>query len=190
MIWLRRIGAALLVLLAFILFIGAVRIFTGDLPDQSIGSGAVTAILAVAAGAGGFFLLRPDILRLRDLGFDTFHHWALTNPIGQAVSLYVVAAILMAMAPTYQLAPALLAICVYSVAAPWHAARQQRWWAHAGMAVLGFCLMFFALAGTGEALAPRGFGEAGMLFLLPMYGFPTLLLVSGILRLVRGAREQ
>jgi hypothetical protein len=50
--------------------------------------------------------------------------------------------------------------------------------------------MFFALAGTGEALASRGFGEAGMLFLLPMEGFPILLIVSGLVRLVRGARVQ
>lgn len=49
--------------------------------------------------------------------------------------------------------------------------------------------MFFALAGTGEALAPRGFGEAGMLFLLPMEAFPILLTVSGIVRLIRGARK-
>jgi len=190
MIWLRRIGAAPLLLLAFILLVGAVRIFTGDLPDQSIGSGIFIAIFGVAAGAGAFFLLRPDILRLREVGFDQLRRWALTNPIGQAVSLYVIAAILMIAAPTYQIVPALLAICVYSVAAPWRAAKQLRWWAHAGLAVLGFCLMFFALAGTGEALAPRGFGEAGMLFLLPMEGFPILLVVSGIVRLVRGAREQ
>jgi hypothetical protein len=190
MMWLRRIASAALVLLALILFIGAVRIFTHDLPDESVGSGIFTAIFALAAGVGAFFLLRPDILRLREVGFDQFRHWALANPIGQAVSLYVIAAILMIAAPNYQIVPALLGICVYSVAAPWHAATQQRWWTHAGLAVLGFCLMFFALAGTGEALASRGFGEAGMLFLLPMEGFPILLIVSGIVRLVRGARVQ
>lgn len=189
MMWLRRIGAAPLMLLAFILFVGAVRIFTGDL-QESVGSGVATAIFAVAAGAGAFFLLRPDILRLREIGFAQVRHWALANPLGQAVSLYAIAAVVMIAAPKYQLVPALLAMCVYSAVAPWRAARQQRWWAHAGLAVLGFCLMFFALAGTGEALAPRGFGEAGMLFLLPMEGFPVLLIVSGVVRLVRGPREQ
>jgi phage shock protein PspC (stress-responsive transcriptional regulator) len=172
------------------LCVGAVRIFTGELPDQSTGSGIFTAIFGVAAGVGAFFLLRPDLLRLREVSVTQLREWVLRNPIGQALALYLIAAIFMIAAPEYELVPALLAICIYSVAAPWHVARQRRWWAHAGLAVLGFCLMFFALAGTGEALAPRGFGEAGMLFLLPMEGFPVLLVVSGIVRLVRGAREQ
>ena len=190
MMWLRRIGAAPLLLLAFILCVGAVRIFTGNLPDQSTGSGIFISIFGAAAGVGAFFLLRPDLLRLREVSRTQFRDWVFKNPIGQALALYVIAAIFMIAAPQYELVPALLAICVYSVAAPWCGARQQRWWTHAGLAVLGFCLMFFALAGTGEALAPRGFGEAGMLFLLPMEGFPILLVVSGIVRLVRGAREQ
>jgi hypothetical protein len=40
------------------------------------------------------------------------------------------------------------------------------------------------------AIGPRGFGEAAMLFLLPMQGFPVLPVASGIVRAVRGAREQ
>jgi hypothetical protein len=46
-------------------------------------------------------------------------------------------------------------------------------------------LLLVALAGTAEALTPRGFGEAGMVFLLPMYAFCILLPVSGLLRLAR-----
>ena len=46
--------------------------------------------------------------------------------------------------------------------------------------------IFTALAGTAEAIRPRGFGEGGMIFLLPMEGFPLLLVASGIVRLIRG----
>jgi Na+/phosphate symporter len=92
-------------------------------------------------------------------------------------------------APAYQVAPAVLAVCVYSVASTWAAALRRRWWVHAALAVLGFCLLFLGLAATSEAIAPRGFGEAAMLFLLPMEGFPVLLALSGIVRLVRGVRE-
>ena len=68
-------------------------------------------------------------------------------------------------------------------------ARQRHWWSYAGLALLGFCLLLFLLAGTAEALAPRGFGEVGMLFVLPLEGFPILLIISGIVRIVRGERE-
>jgi hypothetical protein len=60
---------------------------------------------------------------------------------------------------------------------------------HAVLAVLGFCLLGLGLAATSEAIRLRGFGEAGMVFLLPMEGFPVLLVVSGIVRWVRGVRE-
>jgi hypothetical protein len=189
MTWLRRIASAPLLLLALICLIGTVKIFTHQLPDESTGTGIFTAILAVVTGGGAFYLLRPDLLRLRDVTFAEFRQWATTNPLGQAIALYVIAAVLMVAMPEYQLAPGLLAMCVYSIVSPWTTASRQRWWAYAGVALLGFCLLFFALAGTAEAIRPRGFGEAGMLFLLPMYGFPILLIVSGVVRLVRGARE-
>ena len=126
---------------------------------------------------------------LRQLSFAQLRDWVYANAIGQAAVLYVIAAILMLAAPAYQLAPAFLAVCVFAVSAPWAAARQRRWWVHAVLAVLGFCLLGLGLAATSEAIAPRGFGEAGMLFLLPMEGFPVLLVVSGIVRWVRGVRE-
>ena len=184
--WLRRIAAAPLLLLALICAIGAVRIFTHDLPDESIGSGIFAAVIAAAFAAGAFFLLRPDLALLRELSFAQIRDWACFNPLGQATALYVVAAILMRAVPEYQLAPAFLAVCILSVAAPWRAVLQQRWWAHAGLALLAWCLLFLALAGTAEAIRPRGFGEGGMIFLLPMEGFPLLLVASGIVRLIRG----
>ena len=64
----------------------------------------------------------------------------------------------------------------------WTITSQRRWWAYAALAVLGWVLLFFALAATSEALKPRGFGESAMLFLLPMQAFPILLIVSGIIR--------
>jgi len=189
MIWLRRIAAAPLLLLALICTIGAVRIFLHDLPDETVGSGVFTAIIAAAAGTGAFFLLRPDLSKLRQLSFAQLRDWVYANAIGQAAVLYVIAAILMLAAPAYQLGPAFLAVCVFTVSAPWAAARKRHWWVHAVLAVLGFFLLGLGLAVTSEAIAPRGFGEAGMVFLLPMEGFPVLLVVSGIVRWVRGARE-
>jgi hypothetical protein len=189
MMWLRRIASAPLLLLALIGVIGTVKILTHELPDETIGTGIFTAILAVVTGGGAFYLLRPDLLRLREVTFVQFRQWATKNPLGQAIALYAIAAVLMVAMPEYQVGPGFIAMCVYTVAAPWVIALQQRWWAYAGLALLGFCLLFFALAGTAEAIAPRGFGEAGMLFLLPMEGFPILLVVSGVVRLVRGARE-
>jgi len=185
--WLRRSAAAPLLLLALICVIGAVRIFTHALPDETVGGGVAAAVIAGVAAIGAFFLLRPD---LRELSWANVRDWAYRNPLGQALSLYVMAAILMFAAPDYQLAPALLAVCVFSVASTWSAALQRRWWLHATLALLGWCLLFFALAATSEALAPRGFGEGAMLFLLPLEGFPVLLVASGIVRLVRGVREE
>jgi len=189
--WLRRIAAAPLLLLSLICVIGSVRIFTHDLPeDEGGGGGASAAVLAAAAAVGAFFLLRPDLVLLRQLSFAQVRDWAYFNPLGQAIALYVIAVILMLAAPEYQLAPGFLAVCILSVVAPWTAALQQRWWVYAGLAVLGWCLLLFALAATAEAITPRGFGEAGMLFLLPMEGFPILLVVSGVVRLMRGARTK
>ena len=187
--WLRRIAAAPLLLLALICTIGAVRIFTHDLPDETVGTGVFAAILAAAAGIGAFFLLRRDLSLLDQLSFAQVRDWVYANAIGQAAALYAIAVILMLAAPAYQLGPAFLAVCVFSVSAPWAAARQRRWWLHAVLALLGFCLLGLGLAATSEAIAPRGFGEGGMLFLLPMMGFPVLLVVSGIVRWVRGVRE-
>ncbi len=188
--WLRRIAAVPLLVLALICAIGAVRIFTHDLPDETFGSGIFAAILAAAACVGAYFLFRSDLLVLRGLTFAQLRDWAYANPLGQAAALYGVAAIIMVASPEYQLAPAFLAMCVFSVMSCWTAASKQRWWAHAALAVLGFCLLFLGLAGTSEALARRGFGEGAMVFLLPLQGFPILLVVSGIVRLVRGARQE
>ena len=188
--WLRRIAAAPLLLLSLICAIGAVRIFTHDLPDESVGTGIFTALIAAATAAGAFLLLRPDFLLLRELSLQQLRDWALRNPLGQAMALYLIAVALMVAAPEYQLAPGFLAVCVLTVAAPWTAALQRRWWTYAGLALLGWCLLLFALAGTAEAISPRGFGEGGMLFLLPMEGFPILLVVSGIVRWIRGDRSK
>jgi hypothetical protein len=188
--WLRRIAAAPLLLLTLICAIGTIRIFTHDLPDESVGTGVFTALLAAATAAGAFLLLRPDLLLLRQVSFAQFRDWVYVNPLGQAAALYVIAAILMVAVPEYELAPAFLAVCALTVAAPWTAALQQRWWAYAGLAVLGWCLLFLALAGTAEVIRPRGFGEGGMVFLLPMEGFPMLLAASGIVRLIRRGRSK
>src|SRR5437667_5726174 len=154
--WLRRIAAAPLLLLALICGIGAVRIFTHDLPDESIGSGIFAAVIAAAFAAGAFFLLRPDFALLRELSFAQIRDWACFNPLGQATALYVVAAILMRVVPEYKLAPAFLAVCILSVAAPWRAALRKRWWGQAGRACLACGLFFLALAAPAKPIRPGG----------------------------------
>jgi hypothetical protein len=94
----------------------------------------------------------------------------------------------MAAAPKASLLPGFVAQCAFSVLAAWSAVTARRLWLHALLAVLVFVLLMGALAGTAEAVTPRGFGEGGMIFLLPMEGFPILLALSGIVRLMRKSK--
>jgi hypothetical protein len=127
--------------------------------------------------------------RLRQVPAPAIRSWFFTHPIGQAAILYVAAAAVMAAAPKLSLLPGFLAQCAFSVLSALSAARARRWWLAAGLAVLCWVILLGALAGTAEALTPRGFGEAGMIFLLPMEGFPILLAISGIVRWVRRPKE-
>ena len=188
MIWIRRIASAPLLLLTFVCSIGAIRIFSGNLADSSTGEGVMAAIFAVLTGAGASWLLRPDIRRIGDLSAPEVRKWLFANPLGQAALLWLAAATIMAAAPKAAILPGFVAQCVYSVLSPWSAFSARRWWATASLALLGFLLLMGALAGTAEALIPRGFGEAGMLFLLPMEGFPILLALLGIGRWLRKSR--
>ena len=191
--WVRRILSAPLLLLALICFIGTVRIFTGNLPGSSTGEGIMTAFFAAATGAGVYFLLRPDIRTLRGLTSAQIRRWFFTNPLGQAVLLWIVAAPIMAAAPKAALRPGLVAQCLYTVLSTRAAGAARRFWPTALLALVVFVLLMGALAGTAEALTPRGFGEAGMLFLLPMYGFPILLAIFGLARWLKtskAAREE
>lgn len=185
MTWVRRIAVVPLLLLGFVCAVGAIRAFTGNLPDGGVGTGVFAAVLAAATIAGTWFLVRSD---LRSLSRVDLRRWVLTNPLGQAALLYVAAALVMLPMPKLAILPGFVAQCAYSVLAPASARKARSWWAHAALSVLGFVLLMGALAGTAEALTPRGFGEGGMLFLLPMYVFPILLAVSGIARWVRRAR--
>jgi hypothetical protein len=187
--WFRRIAAAPLVLLAWICAIGAVRIFSKNLPDSTYGEGVFAAFIAAASAAGAYFLLQPDLQRLRAVSLSQVRSWAFTNPIGQATLLYVAAATVMLAAPKVSLLPGFVAQCAYSVMSAWSAARAKRWWPSAALAVLLWILLFAALAGTAEAVTPRGFGEGGMIFLLPMEAFPVLLVILGIARWMRRPRE-
>ena len=188
MMWIRRIAAVPLLLVAFIGGVGLMKSISHRIEDP-VGNGIFSAILMLVTLCGAFLLLRPDVERLRGLSLLQVRHWFYTNPLGQAIALYILAAVLMAAYPDGQIIPGVIAACVYSLAAPWTAARQRHWWSYAGLALLGFCLLLFLLAGTADALAPRGFGEVGMLFVLPLEGFPILLIISGIVRIVRGERE-
>src|SRR5215831_1255938 len=185
MLWIRRILSAPLLLLAFICLVGMLRMMLGNLRGSSAGEGVMVALFAAVAATAAFYLLRPDLRRLRGITRSDIRRWLLTNPIGQAVVLYVAAAVLMAAAPKASLLPGFAAQCAYSILAAWSAMTARRWWLHALLAVLVFVLLMGALAGTAEAVTPRGFGEGGMIFLLPMEGFPILLVLSGIARWVR-----
>ncbi len=186
--WFRRILSAPLLLLGLICLIGTVKIFGGNQPGSSTGEGIMTAFFAAAAGAGAYLLLRPDIRRLGGLTSAQVRKWFFTNPLGQAALLWVVAAPIMAAAPKVALLPGLVAQGAYTVLSTRAAGTARRYWPTALLALLGFILLMGALAGTAEALIPRGFGEAGMLFLLPMYGFPILLAIFGIARWLRTLR--
>jgi hypothetical protein len=188
MIWIRRLLAAPLLLVALICVIGAIRIFTGNYPDSSTGLGVTTALFAAAAAAGGYFLLRPDIRRLGGLSSANVRKWFFTNPLGQAALFWAAAAPIMAAAPQAAMLPGLLAQSAYTVLSTRATGNARRFWLAALLALFGFVVLMVALAGTAEALTPRGFGEAGMLFLLPMYGFPILLAVFGIARWLRKSK--
>ena len=188
MSWLRRILSVPLILVAFVCLIGAVRIFAGNLPSSSSGEGFVAAFFALGLGTAAFFLLRPEIRRLRGLSFADFRRRVFANPLGQAAMLWLAAAPFMAAAPKAALLPGFVAQCVYTVLSTRSAGRSRRFWTTALVALLGFVLLMGGLAGLAEALTPRGFGEAGMLFLLPMYGFPILLAAFGIARWLRKSK--
>ena len=159
MIWLRRVAAAPLVLLAWICTIGMIRIFSKNLPNSSYGEGVFVAFLAAASAVGAYFLLRPDLSNLRSLSAAQIRGWVFTHPIGQAVLLYLAAATIMVAAPKVSLLPGFVAQCAYSVMSAWSAGRAKRWWPSAALAVLVWLLLFVALAGTAEAVTSRGFGE-------------------------------
>ncbi|HMF09114.1 MAG TPA: hypothetical protein VKJ00_08270 [Thermoanaerobaculia bacterium] len=188
MTWLRRILSVPLIIVALVCAIGTVKIFAGNLPDSSVGEGVVTAVFAVALGAGACFLLRPEIRRLRAMSFAQLRDWLLANPLAQAAVLWLAAAPFMAAAPKAALVPGLVAQCAYTVLSTRAAGRARRFWPTALLALLGFVLLMGCLAGLAEALAPRGFGEAGMVFLLPMYGLLILLPVFGIARWFRKSK--
>jgi hypothetical protein len=144
MLWLRRIAAVPLLLLAFICGIGAIRIFMKNLPDSSFGEGVIVAIFAGASILAVCFLLRTDIERLRRMPAATIRGWFFGNPIGQAATLYVAAAVVMVAAPKASLLPAFLAQCAFSVLSAWSAVRARRWWPAAALAVVCWIILFGA----------------------------------------------
>ena len=187
MIWLRRLLAIPLGLIAFVCAIGAWKSFAGMLPDSGAGSGAFLALFTAALLSGVYFLLRPDLRRFRAAPPGAVRTWMFTNPLGQAVALYAAAAIVMLAMPRFPLPAGFAAVCAYAILSLVTAVRARRWWAHAGLALLGFVLLLGGLAGTAEALTRGGFGEGGMIFLLPMMGLPVLLALSGLVRAMRRA---
>jgi hypothetical protein len=187
LIWLRRLLAAPLVLVAFICAIGAMKIFRHSLPDSTIGEGVSTSILALILILGALWLLRPDLSRVPHRSFAEWRAALLRHPLGLALVCYLASAIVMFAAPSFQVLPGFVALTLFSLAAPIGIVGRRRWWLSAVWALAGWLLLFFVLAATAEAITPRGYGEAAMVFLLPMEIFPVALILSGLVRLFRGA---
>ena len=180
--WVRWIAAAALALLAFVCLVGAVRAFAHTLPDATPGTGIFAAFVAAVSAAGVYFLVRPE---LRGWTPARFREWVQWNPLGQALALYLAAAVVILAAPAYGLLPAFIAQCVYSATSAWTIATRPRWWANAVLALFVWILLFEALTGTAEGLRSKSIGEGAMIFMLPMMAFPVFLLISGVVHWTR-----
>lgn len=180
--WIRWIAAAALGLLAFICLVGALRAFAHTLPDATPGTGIFAAFVAAVSAAGVYFLVRPE---LRGWTPARLREWVRWNPLGQALALYMAAAVVMLAAPAYGLLPAFIAQCIYSAMSAWTIATRPRWWANAVLALVVWVLLLGALTGTAEGLRPKSIGEGGMIFMLPMMAFPVFLLISGVVHFMR-----
>src|SRR5579864_5141131 len=94
--WVRWIAAAALGLLAFVCLVGSVRSFAHAIPDATAGTGIFAAFLGAASAAGVYFLVRPE---LRGWTPARLREWVRWNPLGQALALYVAAAVVILAAP-------------------------------------------------------------------------------------------
>ena len=175
--WLRRIAAAPLLLAGADLHDrGHSHLHPRPAGRGTVGSGVFTAIIAAAFGIGAVLPLASDILVLRQPRSRRFA----TGPIRTRSTgrlLYVVALILMLAAPAYQLAPVSCGLCRIRSPprGPWRGGG-------AGGCTLRWPRWVFACSSSDWPPPPRRsrrarFGEGGMLFLLPMEGFPVLLIV-------------
>jgi hypothetical protein len=172
--------ALFLLLIGLLLCAGAYQIAAHLRPGTALES-AFDAAIALALGAGAWLLVRKDLSGRTLRGFLSDPRIRV-NPAAHAVVAYVCAALVMLAAPKYSLAPAFVAICAYSVSAAIACALRRRWFLHAVIAIVAWVILLGALDMTAEALSPKSIGEGGMVFLLPMMGFPVLLAVSGIVR--------
>lgn len=115
----------------------------------------------------------------------------LRTSLGRALALFVAAVPLMYVAERAaresSIFVAFLALCGFSVADPLLILRGRSWWAGAGLSLAAWILFFVALIAAGDTIHP--FGEGGMIFLLPMMGYPVMLAVSGVVRLFLPRRE-
>ena len=184
--FLRWAGASFLLLLTVISAIGVSQIVRRTRPDSTPMEAAMLTAFGLAAGAGAWLLVRP-LLAGRTWRGMLSDPQLRTNPLAQAVVAYACAALIMIAAPKYSLLPAFLAVCAFSVAAAVAGLYRRHWFAHAGLSLLVWVLLLGALDGTAEALSPRSIGEGGMVFLLPMIGFPVLLVAVGLVRWYRRA---
>jgi hypothetical protein len=176
--WLRWIAASALLLIAGICTIGAIRAFTHDLPDSTTETGVSAAVIALVFGTAAFFLLRPEIGALTPA---KTRDWLRFHPLGQALAIYVIAALGMVTTPsTWGILFVFAGMCAYSGLSPWTAATRPRWWASAIFGVIGWLALFGALISTAEALAHKNLGTDAMVLMLPMMVYPVLLAISGL----------
>jgi hypothetical protein len=180
--WLRWAAAAALLLIALICAVGAIRAFTHDLPDSTVGTGVFAAVIALGFGTATFFLVRPELSTwTRERAWE----WFGLHPLGQALAFCVAAGVGILAAPSLAILFVFAAVCGYSVIAPATAAFRPRWWPNAIFSVIGWLVVFGATVTFAETLRKRTLGEDGMILLLPMTGFPILLALSGIVHWTR-----
>jgi hypothetical protein len=176
---LASLAAAGLLLLAFILMMGAIKLFNHPEPGGSAADWIGPGILAVPCAAGAVYIawrLRTPLTR--DL---------LLWPSVQAFVLYVAASPLMLALHSFAHAVAFFALCAFCLSAPLGALLRPRWTTTALSAVVWCLLLFGALEQTAEAIGGDALGEGAMVYLLPFEAMPVLLGVVGLVRLVRKA---
>jgi hypothetical protein len=184
--WLRWISASALLLIALICTVGAIRAFTHDLPDSTVGTGVFAAVIALGFGTAAFFLVRPEISTWTRARIG---EWFRLSPLGQALAFSVAAGLCIVAAPSWALLFVFGAVCGYSVVAALTIATCSRWWLNAMLSVVGWLMVFGVTVTAAETLRKRSMGEDGMILLLPMTVFPILLAVSGIFHWTRTRRR-
>ena len=81
----------------------------------------------------------------------------------------------------------LIALCLFSVAAPLVCALGDDWWLHTFLTGFAWVVTFVAVGATPGVKALR---EGAMVYLLPMMIYPLAVAISGVIRAVRWRKRR